>query len=264
MTTSANNKRYWGSIWKGRRRFRSQIFRIAWTILLFAMASWLWNTAVRTAAMPDAYKKASLALVAISLCLFIWGICQLLKVLRNIGLRSVLWVALVGFLLLIMFNFLTSPSGGFTGSHVLSIVSQSAQQVWSSVGKSIRSLINAPENYRFAYTSVRTPHYLPGFPTPDPNSQQVIQVDARTYTPPEVSRLQPGGYAILSDPEGGKIACRSNPDVEYPISARFDQDDRVLILEGPQLDGNDLGKWWLVHGLRGEGWCLEENLTPSN
>lgn len=264
MTTSTSIQRTWGRIWKGRGRFRVQILRIVGTILLLALASWLWDTAVRTAAMPGAYKKASLVMLAISLGLFIWGFYHLYKVLVGIGLRGVLWIALVGFLLLVGFNFLTSPVGISTGRQALSVVSQSWQQVWLAVGKSFIAVIKAPEDFRFAYTGSRSPADLSGFPIPDPAALKIVQIDARNYYPPAIDHLQPGGYAIISDTDGGHTACRSGPGSDSPISASFHENDRLLILEGPEADSDSLGDWWFVHGVHGEGWCLEEFLTPSN
>jgi hypothetical protein len=214
--------------------------------------------------MPDAYKKASLVMLALSLGIFIWGFYHIWLVLRGIGLRGVLWIGLVGFVVLVGFNFLTSAGGVSTGRQALSVVSQSGQQVWLVVGKTFISVIRAPEDFRFAYTGTRSPANLSGFPAPDPAAQPIVQVDARNYHPPAVDRLQPGGYAIISDPDGGRIACRSGPGDEFPLSVSFHENDRLLILDGPASSVDSPGRWWLVHGVNGEGWCLEEFLAPVN
>ena len=263
MTTGPDIKRLWSSVWKGRASLWGGVFRLAWALLLLSIAGWLWNTAVRIAALPGTFKTISLGIVVLSLAVFAWGVSRVWKALRRLGLRGVLITAAVAFSFLVFYNLLTSASGPISLRQAGSVITQSIQQVGSHVKSTFQSFTHAPEAFRFAYTGERRTDYLTGFPTPNPDVQQVIQIDASSYHPIDTAQLQPGGYAQITHPDGSSVNCRSGPGMEYLPSVTFNHNDRVLILDGPESTDQD-HTWWLVHGLRGEGWCLEETLTPGD
>lgn len=85
----------------------------------------------------------------------------------------------------------------------------------------------------------------------------------RTATPsPPTATPEPilhvGGEALVVNVGDSPLRARREPGVNQPVQARFPDNARVRIVEGPvEADGY---VWWRVEGPEGSGWSAERSL----
>lgn len=100
--------------------------------------------------------------------------------------------------------------------------------------------------------------------SPDSGSPTLNEPTSSDSTPLPSSaptELVIGGYAIVSNTGSQALIARSEPGTGYEIVTRFPEGSRLLILEGPQVEGEFT--WWKVQGDSGEGWCADRWLQPD-
>jgi len=158
-------------LWKDENqpRFQRGLFlkRMIWIILLFALAKWSKSAALSMARWPEPIKYGGVALFLLAAGLFFWGIVTIWKVLRQLRLRGLLIVLGIGYVLLISALVLISDSP--LPLHQEAWLT--TQQLIVGTGHKVRevgqALVEAPQEFRFAYTGHRRPVLLPGMDPDD-------------------------------------------------------------------------------------------------
>jgi len=249
-------------MWHGNNALGRGIRHLFWSFVRFILSGWLWSIAVRLAAMSEPYKNVGVAFAFTGLGFFFWGLWGLRLALCDFGLRGILNILGASFILILTFNLLTFPEPIPLQYRFLPSLVKSMQQVWNQIYPVGVALAKAPEDFRFAYTGTNASDYLPGFPTPNPKDEQVV-VEALPGQPNLSSSLKVGGYAHVTESDGERIDCRLGPGLTFNLSIAFSKNDRLLILDGPKNNTEEGSSWWKLHGPKGEGWCREEFLLPS-
>jgi len=247
-------------IWWGKKLLKKGIYQTFWSVIRFILSGWLWDIALRLVPMPEPYKKAGVLVAFMGLLFFIWGIRGLWSSLQAFGLSGLCFILGSYFLLLFTFNLLTYSKATSIQERLLPSLTESGTQIWKLTNKIIRNMINAPEDFRFAYTGNSAGDYISGFPTPDPNNKIIVEVESTNLG--VIRNLSVGGYTSVNTENGNLLDCHSEPDLTFPVSAKFPDKIRLLILEGPMIDKQENTTWWKLHGSQGEGWCNEKFLLP--
>jgi hypothetical protein len=180
---------------------------------------------------------------------------------RHLGLRNFALTLTTLYLVLVAFNILTIPDSRPVQNRVVPQFVATGWQVWTLLRDTAAIIAGAPDDFLFAYTGSGVVSQPPGFPAPDPEATpvRVIVQPAHSIA---ATVLKIGGYARAVNTGGQSLSVRAGPGLTFDITANFPEGERLLILEGPQSNGE--GKWWKVYGSQGEGWCIETWLTPSN
>lgn len=157
-------------LWKDdTERFQKRLFlkRVVTGAILFTLAKWSKNGAIYTAPWPEPIKYVGLGLFFLAAGLFLWGILTIWKVLRQLRLRGLLIILGIGYVLVIGASVLTSDSPlPFHQEAWLTTrrwVISSARRA-RDIGQ---ALLEAPEEFRFAYTGHRHPVMLAGMDPED-------------------------------------------------------------------------------------------------
>jgi hypothetical protein len=158
-----------------------------------------------------------------------------------------------------------------------------AEGAGTHLGSTVKALVQAPDEFSFAYNGTRNPPRLPpGFPTPNPQATpiQVIarragQVIAPTVLPRAAvtpaadapsqpnTQLQVGGFALVVNTGGETLQARTRPGTQAAVAARFPEGTRLTILAG--LEQADGYTWWQVRSETSqEGWCADAWLEATN
>jgi hypothetical protein len=258
------NEAHWlalKKIWLGNKKLGKGLRQLFWSVICFVLSTLLWDIAVRLVPMPEPYTRIGVITAFVSLGIFILGLWKLWSLIRDAGLKGVISILGFAFLMLLIFNLLTFPQPVPFQDRIFSTLSISGQQVWRFVQNISLSLAEAPEDFRFAYVGSNAGTYIPGFPTPEPNSQPIlIQAEfARNNS----AKLKPGGYAYINPLPGTNLGCFTNLDLDFSNVVAFSSNERLLILAGPKSDPQKDGLWWKLHGRQGDGWCREEILSPT-
>jgi hypothetical protein len=158
-------------LWKDENQphFQRGLFlkRVIWIAILFTLAKWSKSGAISTARWPEPIKYGGVALFLLAAGLFLWEVLTIWKLLRQLRLRGLLIVLGIGYVLLISALVLTS--GSPLPFH---------QEAWLTTQRLIvgaghkvhdvgQALVEAPEEFRFAYTGHRRPVLLPGMDAED-------------------------------------------------------------------------------------------------
>lgn len=100
-------------------------------------------------------------------------------------------------------------------------------------------------------------------PAPPTSGSDASTRPAATPLPPAVPKdLTIGEYAIVVNTGSQSLIVRSDPGTEHEIVTRYPEGSRLLILEGPLVEGEFA--WWKVQGESGEGWCADRWLQPDD
>ena len=287
-SSSTGSRNPWMLLWNGRDRAWPGIIKLFWVIFVFFLSSWLWGTAVRLAHFQPPTKTVGVVLVLGSVLIVIWALWRLGQALLILGIKRLAITIIVIYALLVTVNVLTIPDTRPIGARFIVQLRGSTQQVGDFLSSWTTSVIQAPNDFLFAYSGQRNPPPLPpGFPTPDPNATPV-QIGARgsdslpvriptpqpeptvfaevAPVPTEAGEttkpfLQIGSYAQVVNTGGQPLRARANPGTDNEIVERFPINARLLILDGPKL--SDGFNWWKVRSEEGvEGWCADRWLAP--
>lgn len=289
-------------LWRGRGGFWKGFFQIVWVAIRFWLAQQLWGTAVRLAHFPNPTKNLGVAVSIVAILLFIWGIWGIWQSFTTLGGRRFLLLGLCLYLLFVLVNVLTVPDERPLVNRLIGQAGQTAESVGSTSISTIKTLIAAPDEFLFAYTGTRNmPALPPGFPTPDPQATPIIISSAagepsqRRLRPtptetiastsktietvvspypteiplqaidapgPSTIELVIGSYAVVVNTDDQTLIARAEPGTENDIVTRFSEGDRLLIIDGPVVNGNFT--WWKVQNDTIEGWCADEWLQLSD
>jgi hypothetical protein len=251
----------WEMLWLGTGYARRGLANLLWATIRLGLAVWLWGTAIRLAHFPPPLKTVGAVLAIVSLVVFLWGAWGLWQGMRHLGLRNFALTLTTLYLVLVTFNILTIPDSRSVQNRVVPQFVATGWQVWTFLRDTATIIVDAPDDFLFAYTGSGVVSQPPGFPTPDPAATPV-RVIAQPAHSTTTTVLKVGGYARVVNTDGQLLSVRAGPGLTYDLTAGFPEGERLLILEGPQ--SNAEGKWWKVHGPQGEGWCVDKWLTPSD
>lgn len=255
----------------------STIVLIVWTAIRIEIAIRLWNISVLLAHFPYPIKPLSIVLLVIDLLLWIWSINDSRKIFYRLGIKKVALIVLAWFLFFIILNttLTTRTPSLIKRLNIGAVVT--AARLRRVVSETLTTVITAPDEFLFAYTGTtrkgsRKLQIPPGFPTPDPSKPPIIVVVQPATPGPESTELKSGGYARIKVNGRDKAVTRSLPQPSAMVTARFADNQRVLILDGPKresrLEGDpsqwNVYEWWKIHGSSGEGWIVDTWLIPSN
>lgn len=248
-------------LWLGNRRLGKGVGHLFWSGILFMLSGWIWGLSIHLVPMPEPYKEIGVVVAFMSLGLFFWGIWKLWCVFREAGIRGFISLFGAAFLLLLIFNILTFAQPLPIQNRIVPALRNSGQQAWNFFQNITAAVMKAPEDFRFSYVGSNAKGYLPGFPTPDPDAEPVLinSLPARTGS----ATLKPGGYVYINPQTGANLDCFTGPGSKYPHAVTFPKGERLLILEGPKIGSHDDESWWQLHGSQGNGWCLEEKISPT-
>ena len=266
------------SLWRGETRPSRWLLRLLGGLTVALLANSAWNLAVTSARWPPPVKTVSILLVIIALGLVAWSGWLLWRVFRLLGVRRVLMLLSVLYLMVVGIRVLTAEEERPLVQRILPQMQGVASGTWGALASFTRSLIEAPATFRFAYTG-RNP--LIGAPGAEvsPIEGEIIEplvyttldepvpteVPAPVHTPipskPELSEgIQVGGYVEVRGTGGKTLRARAGPGTSYDIITRFNEGAQLLVLEGPvEADGY---VWWEVRGGQDEGWCADRWLVP--
>ena len=154
------------SLWRDEiePRFQSKLFfkRLIAIAILFTLAKWCKNGAISTARWPEPIKYGGIALFLVAVGLFLWGIVTIWKILQQLRLRGLLIVLGVGYLLLISTLVLTSDSPLPLHQEALLTTKRLIVAAGHRIREVGQTLVEAPEEFRFAFTGHRRPLQLSG------------------------------------------------------------------------------------------------------
>lgn len=279
----------WGVLWSGAGPAWPGLVKLIWFVLRLLLANLVWGTAVRLAHFQPPVKTGSVVLAVASLLLVIWALWGLWRAFITLGLKRLGVTLIFIYVLLVTINVLTIPDTRPFPTRLFSQLTTTGGQTWDVLTGWFRAVIQAPNEFQFAYTGRRSlPSLPPGFPTPDPNATPIqVFIIAANETPPSPSiptqqpettvqpeaatpvepseqttpvQLRVGSYAQVINTEGQPLRARAGPGTTFEIVARFPEGTRLLILEGPEMEGGLT--WWKVRSEQGEGWCADQWLAP--
>lgn len=160
-----------GLLWKDENQLHFQrglfLKRVIGIVLLFALAKWTKSGALNMARWPEPIKYGGVALFLLAVGLFLWGVVTIWKLLRQLRLRGLLIVLGTGYVLLISALVLTSDSPLPLHQEAWLTARRLIAAVGHQVGDLIQALVEAPQEFRFAYTGHRRPVLLPGMDAED-------------------------------------------------------------------------------------------------
>ena len=276
----------WMLLWHGSYLMKPGIVKLIRAVLVFFLSSWIWGTGVNLAHFQAPTKTFGVVLALISIFLVIlalWGVWQAFVIL---GIKRLVIIIIIAFTLLVAFNTLTIPDTRSVGSRILFQLSATAQQLGASIIRWAISVVQAPDEFLFAYSGQRDTRPLPpGFPTPNPNATPVqisregseslpVQIptpqqEAENFVPGAPAQttnqdktpfLEIGGYVLVVNTGGQSLRARAEPGTNNEIVARFPAGARLLVLDGPIINGDF--NWWKVRSEKGEeGWCADRWLA---
>jgi len=158
-------------LWKDENQphFQRKLFlkRVIGIAILFVLAKWCESGATSTARWPEPIKYGGVALFLLAAGLFLWGIVTIWKVLRQLRLRGLLIVLGIGYVLLISALVLISDSPLPLRQEAWLITRRLIAAVGHQVSDLVQTLVEAPQEFRFAYTGHRRPVLLPGMDPKD-------------------------------------------------------------------------------------------------
>jgi hypothetical protein len=254
----------WRSIWRGTGSTRSGLVRFIWATIRLVLADWLWSTAVQLARFRVPMKTFGAVLALFSIALFVWSLWGYWRGLRLLGVkRSALTVVLV-LIVFVTFNVLTIPDTRPAGERVIGQTGAVVARMGRSIGEAVQSAFRAPDDFLFAFTGQRAARPLPpGVPTLDPQVTPVrVKVKPGGGGPPPALTFRVGDIVEVANTEGQALKARSKPDITGDVIARFPEDTRLTVLDGPVISNGYT--WWKVSGQQGEGWCADQWLAVSN
>lgn len=256
----------------------STIVLIVWTAIRIEIAIRFWELTVFLAHFSGLGKITSIVLLILIVLLLIWGFADALNILRRIGVKTAIaiTVVLISFAVVRNTSLTVGTPNIFIRLKIGTIIT--AARIRRVVSETILAVIAAPDEFLFAYTGkAKKLQIPPGFPTPDPSMPRIRVVVSPASPGPEPTELKPGGYARIKGSGNDKAVVRSHPLPDAMVTARFSDNERVLILAGPKgesrLEGDPsqwkVYEWWKVHGISvdgssGEGWIVDTWLIPSN
>jgi len=167
-------------------RFKPKLFlkRLIAIAILFTLAKWCKNGAISTARWPGPIKYGGIALFLVAVGLFLWGIVTIWKILQQLRLRGLLIVLGVGYLLLISTLVLTSGSSLPLHQEALLTTKRLIVAAGHRIREVGQTLVEAPEEFRFAYTGHRRPLQLPGTDPEDTSYLTPIPANRPVQLPP--------------------------------------------------------------------------------
>ena len=168
------SKSRWRDIWEGESRPSQGITKLLWIAVRLLLSSWLWGTGVRLAHFSPPTKSAGLVLALLSIFIFLWAMWGIWQTLLYLGLKRVLLLFVILFLLMVTINVLTIPDERPLSKRLMAQVELTFERINGNLSNWGKSLIEAPDEFLFAYSGRRRLPELPaGFPTPDPQATPV-------------------------------------------------------------------------------------------
>jgi hypothetical protein len=281
----------WDTLWRGCGSAWAGAFRLIWVLVRFFLARLLWGTAIRLAHFASWTRTLGLVLALFCIVLIGWTLLGLRRAVVVLGLKRLAIILALVFVAIVAFNLITVPDDRPFPARMLARL----QGAILSIGRAgiglVQSVIRSPGDLLFAYTGQRRPPRLPaGFPTPDPDATPIQAILApHQATPARVPTLAPqptmtplysvttpatvpptnmadrlhvGGYAIVVGTDDKPLRARAGPGTGFEILTRFPEGTRLLVLDGPE--SGEQYTWWRVRGDKGEGWCADRWLAPTN
>jgi hypothetical protein len=183
----------WALLWHGRDSAKKGVVNLFWVVVRLYLASWLWGTAERLAHFQRPTKTVGVVLALGSVLLAIWALWGFVRAVLILGIKRLAVTVLLAFALLVAVNVLTIPDTRPVGPRLVDQLGASAQQVGDAVSNWAKSLVQAPDDFLFAYSGRREPLALPpGFPTPDPNATPVpVRAVGSELLPVQIPTPQP-------------------------------------------------------------------------
>jgi len=268
------------SLWQGEARPARWFLRLLGGLAIATLASLAWRAAALLAHWPPPMKTVSIVLVIVAFGLAVWSGWLLWRVLRQSGVRRMLILLAVLYLSVVMIRVLTLEKERPLAQRILPEMQGVASGAWRALVSLVRSIVEAPSTFRFAYAGRNPLVRIPGAevnltPIEGKIIEPLVFTSLDQLTPTSMPALVPtsapreveggGGIRIGSRVQvtgtGGKaLRARSGPGTSYDIVARFDEGVQLLILEGPvEADGYT---WWKVRRDQEEGWCAGQWLAP--
>jgi hypothetical protein len=274
-------------IWQGGPRPWRGLLSLLWMLALFAAFSLLWGMGVELARYPEPGKQIGLGLAVLGTILGLVGVMFMGRGMMMLGLRRLLIVLAVVFLLAALFGTLTAPGDQPLGSRLGASLLETGQNALLLPLSLPGSLIERVNDFRFAYSGVNPrPPLPPGFPTPDPdlppivlvissegsapsNASAATQSAAPQPEPTQAAQqaqgsapyLHSGGFARVVNTGGQTLRGRAGPGTNYEVTAKFSPGERLQVLDGPTESGGYT--WWQVRGDSGEGWSADDWLEAE-
>jgi len=247
----------WLTLWRGTADVGKGLSGLIWAAIRLGIGLWLWNTAIRLAHFAQPIRDVGAGLAVASLIFAAWGIWSLVRAFGRLGLRGVLLIVLVLYLLVAAFRVLTVFDSRPLEHRVLTQLVQTGQRGWTQLKTAAVAVFSAPDEFQLAYLGKGTANAPPGFP-PFDQTATPIRVVAQPAPASQSQAFKVGGYAHAVSSDGQRVAVRSTPNSSSGATAYLATDERLLILDGPRSTIE--GRWWKVHASQGEGWCIEKDL----
>ena len=161
-------------LWRGRGRAWSGFIKSVWVFLRLFLARQLWGTAIRLAHFPPPTKTLGVGLALVSIVLIAWAFLGLWQALLVLGIKRLAIGVILVCLLVVVVNTLTIPDDRPFAARLLICFLDTGRSTGDTLVRAMRSAVQAPDEFLFAYTGQRRPPSLPsGFPTPDPGARHL-------------------------------------------------------------------------------------------
>jgi hypothetical protein len=140
-------------------RFRVKLFlkRLIGAAILFVVAGWCKSAAMNTARWPEPVKYGGVLLFLAAIGLFLWGIVVVWRLVRQLRVRGLVILLGVSAIALISVSVLTSESPLPIHQEVLSTTRRLLATASHKAHDIFETLVEAPGEFRFAYTGQRRP-----------------------------------------------------------------------------------------------------------
>jgi hypothetical protein len=110
-----------------------------------------------------------------------------------------------------------------------------------------------------------TPASTPTIPPVVTLEPTITPTPTETPVPVAPTELTVGGYAQVIGTEGAGLSLRAGPGTNNARLSVVQEEEAVLLLEGPRADENQENyTWWFVRKADGEeGWTVQDYLQPT-
>lgn len=159
------------SLWRGDTEPYRQPRRFVGSLGVAVLAGLVWNSAVAVARWSSPMKTVSVVLVIIALGLAVWGGWLLWRIFRLLGVRRILILLSVLYLSVVSVRVLIAEEERPLAEKIVLQMQSTASEGWRIMTGFIRSVIEAPATFRFAYTGQSPANGVPGVEV-DPTSMK--------------------------------------------------------------------------------------------
>jgi hypothetical protein len=270
-----------GKLWFGQKQVQVRWWRLASMafVTLFALLGFWIGAITITWLMPQKVVGiVCLAVAALAACVIARAALQC--ALHLGGKRLVVTLA-AAYLCIVGFVGLQEPHSAANAPYWLRTAAEVARSIADGTQNIGYELMLVPSRLAQRASGPPVAFSLPHIPLPFPDlgwqsgvprapssvppsttaEEGLSQAPPALATNTPLRTLQIGDVVRVTGTDDAPLRARHSPGTTAEVVARFAPTSQLRIIGGPHQ--SDAYTWWQVRGEQGEGWCVENFLTPS-